>query len=55
MEIRNLTKNQSMKYIREVEEDLQYSMEVTALLDKYYKSNEDEFFPSRKRAGYRTI
>lgn len=44
-----------MKYLRELEEDLSYSMEATIFLEKYYKTIAQNFLPSDKRAGYRTI
>jgi len=36
MEIRKHTNKNNLKYMREMEEDLQYSMEATTFLDKYY-------------------
>ncbi|EAR91683.1 hypothetical protein TTHERM_00394560 (macronuclear) [Tetrahymena thermophila SB210] len=55
MELRKQNKDKSFKYMRELEEDLSYSMEATIFLEKYYKNATQNFLPSNKRAGYRLI
>ncbi|KAL4455852.1 hypothetical protein ABPG74_003262 [Tetrahymena malaccensis] len=55
MELRKQNKDKSSKYIKELEEDLSYSMEATIFLEKYYKNATQNFLPSDKRAGYKLI
>ncbi|KAL4484287.1 hypothetical protein ABPG72_006398 [Tetrahymena utriculariae] len=55
MELRKQNKDKSSKYIKELEEDLSYSMEATIFLEKYYKNATQNFLPSDKRANYRII